>query len=194
MNGINIESLVYLSLLGTALVVMVFVRGRQSIGKSVQHLAIWALIFLGVLAAVGLWSDIRGAVAPRQAVFAEQGRIVLPRAPDGHYYATLDLNGVPTRFVVDTGASSVVLSRDDAERAGLLSDDLPFFGEAQTANGLVRTAPVRIDNVDFGPFADRYVSAHVNEGEMFGSLLGMSYLQRFDRVRIENNQMVLERD
>jgi aspartyl protease family protein len=194
MTGINMESLVYLSLLGTALVFMVFVRGRQSLGKGLQHLAIWALIFLGALAAVGLWSDIRSTVMPRQSVFESEGRIVLPRAPDGHYYATLDVNGVPTRFVVDTGATTMVLGREDAARAGLATDDLPFFSEARTANGIVRTAPVRLDSVRFGPFEDRGVPAHVNGGEMAGSLLGMSYLQQFDRLSIEDGQMVLERN
>ncbi|MGB0439794.1 MAG: retropepsin-like aspartic protease family protein, partial [Paracoccaceae bacterium] len=71
--------------------------------------------------------------------------------------------------------------------------DLAFFGEAMTANGMVRTAPVLLDRVALGPFQDSNLPASVNAGEMRQSLLGMSYLQRFDRLEISNNRLVLER-
>jgi aspartyl protease family protein len=186
-------NLAYLGLLAAVLVVWMFIANRGGLGRKLQHLAAWGLIFLGVIAAVGLWGDIRQTVMPQQSVFAEEGRVELPRAPDGHYYVSLDLNGVPTRFVVDTGASGLVLTRHDAERAGLDVAALLYRGEASTANGVVRTAPVRLDEVALGPFTDRNVRAYVNEGAMKTSLLGMSYLQNFSRLEITNGQMVLER-
>ena len=193
MTGDQIGQLIYLGILGGVLAVWVFARARHRLNQTLQFMAVWGLIFLGAIAAVGLWDDIRGTVMPRQAVFAEAGRIELPRAPDGHYYATLDLNGVPTRFVVDTGASGMVLTREDAARAGLNLDHLMFLTEASTANGIVRTAPVRLDTVALGPFVDRSVPAFVNGGEMDQSLLGMTYLQRFHRLEIAGGRMVLER-
>ena len=193
MTGHEYGRLAYLGLLALALVLWFFFRDRTRLGLKLQYLGVWALILLGAIAAVGLWGDIRQTVMPQQAVFAEDGRVALPRAPDGHYYVSLDLNGVPTRFVVDTGATGMVLSRNDAERAGLTPDQLIFRGQANTANGMVRTAPVRLDSVGLGPFTDRNVRAYVNEGEMRTSLLGMSYLQRFDRLEISNGQLILER-
>jgi len=165
----------------------------EKLGRKLQYLAAWGLIFLGVIAAVGLWGDIRQTVMPRQAVFADEGRVELPRAPDGHYYVSLEINGVPTRFVVDTGATGMVLTRKDAERAGLEAGDLVFQGQASTANGLVQTAPVRLKQVALGPFTDRNLRAYVNQGEMKTSLLGMSYLQRFSRLEIADGKLVLER-
>lgn len=193
MAMVDYAQLTYLVLLASALVFWMLLQNRRTMGRGLQQLAAWALIFLGVVAAYGLWEDIRQTVAPSQAVFAEDGRIELPRAPDGHYYATLDVNGVPVRFVVDTGATAVVLTRDAAERAGFDSSQLMFFSEAMTANGAVRTAPVSLDAVALGPFVDRSVPAYVNAGEMETSLLGMTYLQRFDRLEIARGTMVLER-
>lgn len=193
MQGHDLGRLIYLALLVAVLLGWVFLRDRGQLGQKLQYLAIWGLILLGAVAAVGLWGDIRRTVMPQQAVFSETGRIALPRAPDGHYYVSLDINGVPTRFVVDTGATGMVLSRSDAERIGLTPETLLFHGAASTANGRVRTAPVRLDTVALGPFTDRNLRAYVNEGDMRSSLLGMSYLQRFDRLEISDGQLVLER-
>jgi aspartyl protease family protein len=67
-----------------------------------------------------------------------------------------------------------------------------FLGEAQTANGIVRTARVTLDRVDFGPFSDSGVSAWVTDGEMDLSLLGMDYLSRYS-IQILGNRMILSR-
>ncbi|MFZ7090404.1 retropepsin-like aspartic protease family protein [Primorskyibacter sp. 2E233] len=184
---------VYLLLLGGVLVLWFFIENRDSLSTKIKQLSAWALIFLGVIAGIGLWGDIRQTVQPRQAVFADQGRIELPLAPDGHYYVTLDLNGEPTRFVVDTGASAVVLTQRDAERAGIDAGTLAFYSQAMTANGAVKTAPVTLDRVALGPFVDRNMPAFVNAGEMDTSLLGMTYLQRFHRIEISGGRLVLER-
>ncbi|KUF11952.1 retropepsin-like aspartic protease family protein [Pseudoponticoccus marisrubri] len=193
MTGDQTASLIYLVLLGGVILTWYVVANRGGLGKMAQHLAAWGLIFLGVIAAYGLWADIRQTVMPQQSVFAEEGRIELPRAPDGHYYVTLDVNGQPLRFVVDTGASAMVLTQEDAARAGLQQDELFFFSEAMTANGAVQTAPVTLDRVALGPVTDRNVRAYVNSGEMSQSLLGMSYLDRFARIEISGGKLVLER-
>ncbi len=185
--------LTYLVLLGGAILFWFFSQARQNKSRTLQHSAVWGLIFVGTVAAVGLWGDIRQSVMPRQSVLSETGQIVLPRAGDGHYYATLKVNGTPVRFVVDTGASQVVLSRNDADRAGIKVDQLAFTGTANTANGPVRTAPLRLDSIAFGPFEDARQLVFVNDGEMFGSLLGMSYLQRFSKIEITNGALTLTR-
>lgn len=193
MTGDQIGNLIYLVLLGGVLVSWFFVQGRASLGKTMQQMAAWALIFVGVIAVFGLWSDIRSTVLPQQMVMGDEGRIELPRAPDGHYYVTLQINGSPTRFVVDTGATSVVLTRSAAERAGIDVASLHFLSEAMTANGRVQTAPVTLDTVALGPFADQRVAAYVNAGEMQNSLLGMTYLDRYDSLQISGGKMVLQR-
>ncbi len=193
MTGDQIGQLTYLALLGGAIAFWLLLRNRTHLGQMAQYAAVWGLIFLGAIAAVGLWGDIRQTVAPRQNVMADEGRIAVPRAPDGHYYLSLDVNGVPVRFVVDTGASQVVLTREDAERVGIDTGELAYLGRAMTANGEVRTAPVRLGSIGAGPIRDDGFNAWVNSGEMPESLLGMSYLQRFDSIQIADGQLLLTR-
>lgn len=193
MSGDQIERLVYLGLLGTAVAGYFIAANRRRLGELARHAMLWGLIFVGVIAGFGLWSDIRDDVIPRQSVVADGSRIEVPRAFDGHYYLTLALNGTPVQFVVDTGASEIVLSQEDARRVGLDPATLIYSGSAGTANGVVRTARVTLEQVALGPVVDYRVPAWVNQGEMSGSLLGMTYLQRFDRIEIADGRLVLER-
>ena len=192
MDGYEFGRLTYLVLLGVAVVIWFIAEHRQSLGKSLRMAIAWGMIFLGVIAAVGLWDDIRDDVAPRQSVAAD-GVIEVPRSFDGHYYLTLRMNGTPVDFVVDTGATDVVLSQRDAARIGIDPGALAYTGRALTANGMVSTARARVDEVALGPIVDRNLPVSVNGGEMDGSLLGMSYLQRFERLEISDGVLVLER-
>ncbi|CAN0585599.1 unnamed protein product, partial [Ectocarpus sp. 12 AP-2014] len=191
MSDIDTGNLIYFVLLGTALVAMFIVNNRQGIGATLRQLVTWGLIFLGVLAGYGLWEDVKRSVIPNQTVVASENRIVVPRSRDGHYYLTLDINNQPIQFMIDTGASDLVLSRADAQKAGVDPDSLSFFGRARTANGEVRTAPVTLESVSLGPYVDRNVQASVNDGEMDGSLLGMRYLDRWSRVEFGGGELSL---
>ncbi|WP_298491614.1 TIGR02281 family clan AA aspartic protease [uncultured Maritimibacter sp.] len=192
MDSFDYARLAYLTLLGGAVIASFFVMNKANLGKSLQQLAIWALIFVGAVAGYGLWGDISRDVMPRQSV-AGSGVIEVPRGVDGHYYLTLELNGEPVVFVVDTGASEIVLSERDARSVGLDPEDLDYIGSAMTANGMVRTAPARVERMVLGDIVEENVKVYVNEGEMDGSLLGMSYLQRFERIEITQDGLVLTR-
>ena len=183
---------IYLSLLGGALLLSYLLASRINIGKMLQQMGIWVLIFMGAIAVIGMWPEIQRIITPRQSV-VDGTTIVLPRARDGHYYLTLDINNVPVEFVVDTGASQVVLTQDDAKRIGLNPSSLSYLGTASTANGTVRTAAVRLDSVSLGAITDTSVRAVVNDGQMFGSLLGMTYLSNFDSITIKDGQLILSR-
>lgn len=193
MTGDNIASLIYLSLLGLAVAGWFFISNRDSLGKTLQMAMIWGFIFLGVIAGYGLWNDVQRQTTGGQMLQTGSGMISVPRQPDGHYYLTLALNGENIRFVVDTGATDMVLSLEDARRAGLDPDTLNFIGTANTANGQVRTAPVRLDTVRLGDITDTGVFASVNGGDMDGSLLGMGYLERWGRIEISNGELRLTR-
>ncbi|MEJ6746431.1 MAG: TIGR02281 family clan AA aspartic protease [Yoonia sp.] len=183
---------IYLSLLGGALLLSYLLASRINIGKMLQQMGIWVLIFMGAIAVIGMWPEIQRTITPRQSV-VDGTTIVLPRARDGHYYLTLDINNVPVEFVVDTGASQVVLTQDDAKRIGLNPSSLSYLGTASTANGTVRTAAVRLDTVSLAAITDTNVRAVVNDGQMFGSLLGMTYLSNFDSITIKDGQLILSR-
>jgi len=193
MGDYEIGRFIYLVILLVAVGSWVFVQNRQSLGKTLQMFAVWGFIFLGVIASYGLWQDIRQTVRPQQNVAVDAGRVEVPRAPDGHYYLTLEVNGAAIEFLVDTGASQVVLNERDARRAGIDTENLAYLGRAQTANGEVRTASVWVDEMSLGGITDTGVRVWVNKGALEQSLLGMGYLQRWSSIEIRNGALVLTR-
>ncbi|MCB2111294.1 MAG: TIGR02281 family clan AA aspartic protease [Defluviimonas sp.] len=191
MSGIDIPRFLYLVLLLVVIGGYFLVESRRNLGRTVQMAAVWALIFLGAIAIAGLWTDIRRGALSSQAVVRD-GRIEVPVSPDGHFYLDATVDGARLRFMVDTGASDVVLSRRDAERAGLDPRTLTYVGSAETANGVVRTAPVRLARFDLEGIADENVPAVVTDGDLSTSLLGMSYLSRYE-MTLTSELLVLRR-
>lgn len=191
MDGDRFWQLLYLGLLLAALGGWVLVEYRARLGQAMRAAMAWGMIFVGVMAGYGLWSDLRHDILPRQMVSAA-GELIVPQAEDGHYYMNIRINGKDIIFLADTGATNLVLSRADAATLGIDIADLAFLGEATTANGAVKTARVKLAEVIGGPFRDQNVTAWVNEGEMDTSLLGMDYLGLFN-IQIRDGEMVLSR-
>ncbi|MBB5686854.1 retropepsin-like aspartic protease family protein [Sphingobium boeckii] len=140
--------------------------------------------------------EVRAAMSPeaseRPDDMAGNGiaEVVLKRASDGHYYARAEVNGAEIRFLVDSGASIVALSREDAARAGIPVNDGEFTDVARTASGTVPLKPVMIDRISIGPVVAERVRAAVLPGEGI-SLLGQSFLTRIRQVEISNGEMRL---
>jgi len=192
MDTNDVARLVYLTLLAAAVGGYFIAQNRTNWSKLAQQAMVWVLIFAGLIASYGLWGDISRGLRPRQAML-ETGQVEVPRMFDGHFYLTARLNGEPVDFVVDTGATDVVLTKDDAAKIGINMGDLAFTGRAYTANGAVRTATATVDEVRLGDITDRNLRVFINDGEMDQSLLGMAYLRRFSRIEIEDDMLVLTR-
>ena len=194
MSGDSLANLGYLALLLLALGGAYLASHRQSVGKSLQMALVWGMIFMGCMAIYGLWGDISRDYGRKSLPITQQdGAIALPRASDGHYYVTANVNGTEIEFLVDTGASDIVLSRLDAARIGFDLDRLAFLGSARTANGVVPIAYGRLKTIRLGNHLDQAVSVSINGGEMDKSLLGMSYLGRFGRIEMTQDQLILRR-
>ena len=99
MSTDDIMRAIFLSLIAGSLIASFLVSNRNSLGKTAQMAAIWGLIFVGAVAGYGLWNDISRDLTNRQSVVTE-GTIAVPRRPDGHYYVTAQVNGVPIEFVI----------------------------------------------------------------------------------------------
>ncbi|XSG81174.1 MAG: retropepsin-like aspartic protease family protein [Methyloligella sp. ZOD6] len=112
----------------------------------------------------------------------------------GHYSTDAVINGHILPVLVDTGASLVVLTYEDAQRIGLFPQNLQFSGRAKTANGVATVAPVRLNRVRVGGILLHDIPAVVAErGVLHQNLLGMSFLRQLKRFQIENRQLVLTR-
>src|SRR5262245_35511254 len=121
------------------------------------------------------------------------GRVVELRAGSyGHYRTTAEINGRPIIVLVDTGASVVALSSEDARAAGIFVRDSDFTHRVSTANGFARVAPITIDRISVGEITVRDVAGAVMEdGKLGTSLLGMSFLGRLQRVDMRSGTLVL---
>jgi aspartyl protease family protein len=146
---------------------------------------------VGAVAVAGLWPEISRQTLPHKPVTTANGTEIRA-ADDGHYYIDTTVNGTNVRFVVDTGATNIVLTERDARRIGLNPDTLAYTGRASTANGMVLTAPVRLKSFLLGPFKDEDVRAMVNGGDLDTSLLGMSYLSLFE-MTLTQDRLILRR-
>jgi aspartyl protease family protein len=108
----------------------------------------------------------------------------------GHFILTAAVNGAPTRFVVDTGASLVALTLDDARAAGIGHSELSFNQLTQTANGRVHFAPVTLREVRIGQLSIENVPAAVIEN-LDQSLLGMSFLKRLKSFEMREGALTI---
>ena len=121
----------------------------------------------------------------------QDGSIEIQRYSDGHFYADVQINGATVHALVDTGASEIALSRADASSAGLATSiGMPdVVGEG--ADGDVHGEIVRLDRVTLGHKSAEGMGAVVlSSGEQ--SLLGQSFLSKFDSVEIRGDTMVLK--
>jgi clan AA aspartic protease (TIGR02281 family) len=116
----------------------------------------------------------------------------VPRAADGLFYLDALVNGVSVRFLVDTGSTSVVLTSRDALRVGIDAKLDAAAQRAQTAGGSVAMARVKLARLVAGPASGEDVEAAVTDSSLGVSLLGQSWLARFDSVTIRRDRMILE--
>lgn len=181
---------------------------RQAIGMATGWLAVAGAVAVGIVFSKEIGQMARGAVGspaardsvahrkdrPAVPVRTASGREVQIRAgAHGHYYARAEINGRPIEVLVDTGASIVALTYDDARRAGVFVTDSDYTQRVSTANGHTRVAPVMLDRVSIGDITVRNVPAAVSEPDsLTTTLLGMSFLGRLQRVDIRPGILVLQ--
>ena len=192
MPNIDYAHLTYLTLL-TAVLVGSVLMSRTGLWKTLRQLATWLLIIAGVAFAAALWSDIRKNSAPAKKLLLQDGAILIPKQADGHFHVTLNVNGIEIPFLIDTGATTVILSQKDAQKLGFDPNKLAFWDSANTANGEVKLAQVRLATVALERHVDRNIAAYVNAGKLPVSLLGMSYLSKFSRLEITQEHISIWR-
>jgi aspartyl protease family protein len=182
---------VVLSALGLLFLVSTAEDYRGRIGTAARHAGIWiglGLLFIGGYAYrdefKSVTSRIAGEILPGSAIAVDEGAagqvaVRLRMRDDGQFVARVDVDGHGLNFMVDTGASTVVLTSGAAEQAGINVSALKFSVAVQTANGATFTAPVQIRSMSIGPIRLENVEALVAQpGNLKENLLGMSFLKR----------------
>ena len=184
----------WLALIGSS--VLAFARANPR--SALRYGAIWVVIFLGVSGLYAFKNDaafigqrLMGALSPTQGVAHDDGTISFDAGPDGHFHIQAQVNGGRVTFMVDTGASDVVLAPNDARRVGIDPATLKFDQLAETANGTVSGAAIRLDSLVVGSIEMNRLPATVNGADMSESLLGMEFLNRLHGWRVENGVLTL---
>ena len=128
---------------------------------------------------------------PKPLIVSASGDLVIPRARDGHFYATGSVNGKPASFLIDTGASLVTVSEKFAREARIAAGETTVF---QTANGNMHGRIVPNVPVAVGPIAVSGVKVGVGfvGHDVDDALLGQSFLSKFEIV-LQKDQMTLRK-
>lgn len=177
---------------------------RRNIGQSVRHLFIWLAIILG-LASLSMFREdakhmgarLLAGLMPGHAVTItdSKGRseVILSRSIGGHFTAEVTVNAQPISMLIDTGASSVTLTYEDAVTVGIIPENLVYSARVKTANGETTAAPIDLTMVQIGPIRRENVPALVTrQGAMDQSLLGMSFLTTLSSLHMKSEELRLK--
>jgi aspartyl protease family protein len=186
-----------------ALVGSGILASRRDLGQAARQLGLWALILLGLVTAY-VYRDDAQQVASRVTAGLIPGRasttvddkgfntVVLYKSLGGHFLADTMVDGSPVPMMVDTGATMIALSFEDAERAGLHPQTLDFSSTVMTANGPARSATVTIPQLSVGGITRTNLKAGVAErGKLDRSLLGMNFLGTLSAVSFSGDELRL---
>ena len=136
------------------------------------------------------------SASPRKAppVRAQQdfgSEMRVKAGPDGHYYVDVAVNSTPVRFLVDTGATAILLSSSDASRIGLHPAPSDYTSIGRTANGVIKLAPVNVREMRLGGFTAHDVETLVSQAPSDMSLLGMTFLNRLNGWEVRGRELFL---
>jgi aspartyl protease family protein len=161
------------------------------------------LLGLGVFAARFADQALKNAAPPATTALASapepsqqnpyRSSVIIPRDPRGHFVVDARVDGRRMNFMLDTGASMVVLRSRDAAALGIHPIARDLTVEVKTANGTTRAAPVQLGMVEVSGINMRNVAALVSPDDALSeNLLGLSFLSRLRRFEFSNGRMVLE--
>ncbi|WP_282608351.1 TIGR02281 family clan AA aspartic protease [Pelagibius sp. Alg239-R121] len=197
----NQISLVYLVVLGVVVLLSALSIRRldgTALARYLRYGALWAGIFVVLAGGYSYRTEMRslgqrimGDMLPGYGGATGPNELTYTRAEDGHFYVDTESSQVPVRFLVDTGATLVVLSPGDAQRLGFDLTKVRFDQYFQTANGTVRGASAVLNELWFGERVLRNVPVSINEAPMSDSLLGMSFLQQLDSFEVRGDHLIL---
>lgn len=192
-NDLQLGSLYILMAL--MLVAGTLIGRRGKLGQSLTMVVAWLVIF-GAGFVVFTFRDDLGYVAQRLQAeatgepvrVAQQVRI--PMSIDGHFWVEALVNGTPTRFLIDSGATMTTVGRGTAELAGLrVSDERNQL--VRTGNGVIRVANARAESVELSGIERENVRMFVADNDDL-NVLGMNFLSSLKRWSVEGRWLILE--
>ena len=190
--------------IGVSLLLWLVLSGLRSarpsdIARLATAATVWGALFIAVTGfyayrfeASEIFGRITSELLPSESQVERGGEVVINRRLSGEFAIAGRVNNARVTFLFDTGASAVVLTAEDARRAGVETSRLVFDVPVATANGSAMAAETRLDQIAVGPIVMRNVPAMVaRRGALDESLLGMSFLERLKSYSVERDRLIL---
>lgn len=164
--------------------------------NNLKFAAWWVVIFIVIMTSyayrdVFLNSKMGAELVPGRVSIQGDGAMVLHARADGHFYINAMLNGQKILFMIDTGATDMMLTKQTAERVGLVPAHNAKKKMYSTANGVSAGVEVRIHRMQIGEVVLRDAVAYINQGDAGVNLLGMQFLKHLSSYSVESGEMTL---
>ena len=191
------QALHFIYLVGVLILVgSSFAVRRIPIAQGLKMFIGWVLIF-GIAFIVFTLKDEFLALGNRMLIETRggveatgPGEVRIRQAPDGHFWVTAEVNGQSVRFLVDSGATTTSISRDTAQRVGIVPSS-GFQAMVQTANGIVMVDRGRAGTIEVGGIERRDVAVHISDAFGDMNVIGMNFLSTLSGWSVEGRTLVL---
>ncbi|RCS25321.1 TIGR02281 family clan AA aspartic protease [Phyllobacterium salinisoli] len=192
----------YLGIWGIVIAAALLGSGMR-LSDFARSIAIWVVIILALVAGYqyryelqDVANRVTAGLIPGSAISNRSSdgslTVTLAKAANGHFQVNGKVNGAGVSFLVDTGASMVILSSGDAKRAGINTASLSYSVPIMTANGTTSAAMVRLATLQIGDIERHDIRALVaQDNRMDGSLLGMNFLETLHGFSVRGDELVL---
>ena len=197
METLNFSYLIYLIIILIVLLGTFLLSNKKNLNKNIQNLAIWGLIFFALLVTYYLWNELKFSMEKERYnyVIENDNSILINKSYDGHFYLPLSINSKEIIFLVDTGATKSLLSKNDYKL--LKNNEINFTTEKilETANGKIIALETTFDKVKLFNNILGDVTFLVVRNDFEGpniSLLGLDLLDNKFNYQITNNYLKLQ--
>ncbi|MBX8826985.1 TIGR02281 family clan AA aspartic protease [Ochrobactrum sp. SFR4] len=192
----------YMSIFGVVVAAGLLGSGIP-LNHMMRNIAIWAVIILGLVTGyqyqyelTNIANRVTAGLIPGNAVSGNSvdgaETVSIGQSANGHFEVNALVNDQRVRFMVDTGASTIVLTQADAEKAGIDVSSLSYTNPVSTANGRTMAASVRLQEIRIGNITRQNLRALVSqEGQLSGSLLGMNFMNSLSAYTVQRDQLIL---
>ena len=172
---------------------LLLVMFREKLSQALEFALFWTVIVLWLVVGYSYRVELKGVADRVMAELVPDVRDVeVTRGMRGDFAVSVRINGAKLPMVLDTGATSVVLTHEAAKAAGLPLEFLNYSVNVDTANGRTRAAPVTLDKLAVGGLTEREVPALVAQpGALHNNLLGMSFLNRLESWEVRGDRLKL---
>jgi len=197
----SFASILYASLWGAVLIVGI-IGARTPLRDIARDIAYWLLIILVLMTGYQYRYELQDVAnrltagiipgSPLTISGSPRAAVMLDKARNGHFQVRMEVNGATILALVDTGATTTVLTADDAERAGIATEDLLFTIPVMTANGQAMAAWSSIETLSIGPIERNRVPVLISQpGQLAQSLLGMQFLSSLSSFEMRGDRLIL---